>query len=435
MQSADTGLIRSGLVSFPISINNSAEAIAHLIKETGAKHVLVGPPGYMSTLDQRVSAAVESLRQSGYEISAIPWPSDEIYEAGPDLPERTPSPYEPDRPTAILHSSGTTSIYPKPIVQRQRAIRSMQQCVNYGDEDHAGQLCFLGHLPPAHMMGFCLWQTAMGEGYSVGMFYPHASAPAPTQPTALLRTMVELRTDVAIMPPSLIESASKEAELVDYLCKIPLICYGGGPLSNEVAGYLAGQGVTVMSQIGSTETLGLSVCFQKVPQDEIKAGRYSSMEPARDVRIIWRPIPGEEHLDHYELLVGAKGDTNRPSVLNATYQGEQVYATGDKCKLIRSSKPGRSDRFIVLGRIDEGIVLSTGEKTNSVPIVNIVKKNSIVRDAVMFGVGRPMNGILIELDEKKETFDGSDQQLATLRGKVWKSVQEANDFAPTHSRT
>jgi long-subunit acyl-CoA synthetase (AMP-forming) len=51
-------------------------------------------------------------------------------------------------------------------------------------------------------------------------------------------------------------------------------------------------------------------------------------------------------------------------VLNATYEGVQAFATGD---LVREH-PTEKGLFQIFGRADEQIMLSTGEKTNPVPL-------------------------------------------------------------------
>ena len=436
----DLGLQRVGLVPFLVSTNNTADAIAHLLQATNASHLLVGPVGNMSTLDGRVSAAIEMLNRSvdgtkreGKKISAIPWPSAEIFEKGEDLAPRPLEAYDAKRVTVILHSSGTSSLYPKPIIWRQEMLRVCHQLPFYRNTDPFQLTAFLGHLPPFHAMSSVMFHNSIGSGYKLCFDAP-SKLPRLTQPVALLETMVRLKIDLPILPGALIEASIKQPTLVQYLQSLRNVFYGGGPLSLDVAKELyEHHGVKCTPFYGTTEVTAASSLLEELPDGEIKRGRWASIQATPAIRYLWRPVQGEtEGSEYREMLIAPKGKYYTPAVINTTYEGVEAYATGDKCKVYFDSTP---ERYEIHGRIDDGIVLSSGEKTNATPIVDIVKRNELVRDAIMFGTGKPMNGILIELEEAVDEYDGKDDTLAKLRSKVWPSVQEANAFAPTHSRT
>ena len=96
----------------------------------------------------------------------------------------------------------------------------------------------------------------------------------------------------------------------------------------------------------------------------------------------------------------------------------------------------------IVGRADEQIILSNGEKTNPVPLgqsdllydlalcaalnqVNMwytekmINEDPFVRGAVMFGRGKFQNGVLIEPTEDFQIDPTDVKQLEANRNKIW----------------
>lgn len=122
-------------------------------------------------------------------------------------------------------------------------------------------------------------------------------------------------------------------------------------------------------------------------------------------------------------------ETHTPAVLNTMIEGKDAYNTNDLL-LPHPTKPGY---YKVHGRVDDQIMLSTGEKVSSIPpqLQNasltawscrrrirvlsvrplriwlaeqhsssiseaIISKDPLIAGAVMFGRGRAQNGIIIQ---------------------------------------
>jgi long-subunit acyl-CoA synthetase (AMP-forming) len=63
-----------------------------------------------------------------------------------------------------------------------------------------------------------------------------------------------------------------------------------------------------------------------------------------------------------------EGEYTGPSVLNITIGDKRGYATGD----LLQEHPSIKGYYKLYGRVDEQIVLSTGEKTNPVPLGDLI---------------------------------------------------------------
>jgi acyl-CoA synthetase (AMP-forming)/AMP-acid ligase II len=105
---AEVGILRAGFSIFPISPRNSPEAVAHLLKKTGAKYILVGGEPMLQKL---ANTALELLRADGHhEIPSSHMPhfedlypeddSDSEFENYPTVK------FDLEAPSLILHSSG-----------------------------------------------------------------------------------------------------------------------------------------------------------------------------------------------------------------------------------------------------------------------------------------------------------------------------------------
>lgn len=114
-------------------------------------------------------------------------------------------------------------------------------------------------------------------------------------------------------------------------------------------------------------------------------------------------------------------DSHRPAVCNLS--NTYGYATNDLVVM----HPSNRNRMRIIGRKDDQIMLLNGEKTNPGPIEMIIASEDRIKNAVMFGRAKPVNGVLVEAASpvsNKDSFIDS----------IWHVVERANQFAPQHSR-
>lgn len=149
--------MRLGFIPFPISPRNSAAAVAHLLKSTNCRHLVLGQ-------DVSLQKVADTVCHQFWEadvdnkITTIPMPHfSDFFSTKPGSYEPLP-PVHPDwsQTALIMHSSGTTR-FPSPIYATHRhmlhhAVRPCrciqiffsfvrtQRLVDYGDIDQCGQV-------------------------------------------------------------------------------------------------------------------------------------------------------------------------------------------------------------------------------------------------------------------------------------------------------
>lgn len=70
------GIVRAGAVPFPISTNNSKEALVHLLEATDSTFVVGGPgDGASPEVEKVLTRALETLEARQQKIGRIPYPS------------------------------------------------------------------------------------------------------------------------------------------------------------------------------------------------------------------------------------------------------------------------------------------------------------------------------------------------------------------------
>ncbi|KAG8854181.1 hypothetical protein FRB96_007737 [Tulasnella sp. 330] len=425
-------IVYLGHTAFPISTRNSVAAIAHLLKETGCTQLIVfgGEP-----ITNAVNQVRDELRgqRSGAEVLhvheaptfekffPIYGPSGKDDEDVEDVaPLRKSSTKEH---ALIIHSSGSTS-FPKPIRKSHKVCVQMFALPWYGEGDVCGRINGAFSLPPFHIMGvFGLMYGPLGSGLISSVFKPYGPPIAPS-PDAVLHGLRATKSDMTLVVPTFLEMWSDDEEAVKYLATLKSVMYGGGPLPEHAGNKLVSQGVKLLSQYGGTE-IGVP-CVWGIPKDY--NGQFAWMAFSKQVHrrlIPQEPLGGEK--DTYELVMVAN-ERYTPAVLNVA--GKAEFETHDLVVL----HPDNQDLFKIIGRVDDQIMLVTGEKTNPGPIEHIIVSSPLVQHAMMFGRAKTQNGIIVQPSEGHEIDPTDEGQLAEFRSAIWEKVEEANEFAPQHSR-
>ncbi|CAO1622087.1 unnamed protein product [Parajaminaea phylloscopi] len=428
-------LIQAGVVPFAISVNNSKEAVAHLIDANKAAYVLPGPRGASPELDRTVDAALKDLSLGGQRVSPVvlKWPSDSLFfspteaecVAYPDHDLVQGSKRHMQEVLLILHSSGSTS-FPKAVPYRHFTANAYGRLAWYGDVSLVGKSAFLANMPPWHAFGlaFALF-ISMGSGLTLILNEP-TNRPQPLSPSDVLRELDFFSPNMFLSVPAVYRIWSMSHSATQVLRKVQYCLTGGGPIASDVAYKLQRSGVRLTNVLGATEGV-----FSRFITDSDDPVRIEL--PDKYMNIILRPQSDGLDNDVFEILLGCN-NWYEPNVLNETLpDGQRVYATKDLIRILPKVQPDDPTYFICEGRKDDQIMHSTGEKTNPGPLILRIQSSPLVRDVVYFGRERPHVGALVEPASGHEIDPTDESAVAVFRNAIWPAVVQANSFAPSHS--
>lgn len=281
-----------------------------------------------------------------------------------------------------------------------------------------------------------LWCATVGMENAV---FPPVSPPIWPTPENVYKGTVASGTTYVYCVPSHIERWAAMPEAHENLAKLKAIVYAGAPLSPEVGDLLAAKGVNLRVYFGSTETGGMCLFL---PHRE---SRYRNREWGLfrvglhcNYHIVKRkgdPLEEENDVSELHFLAGPKQSLS-PGIFNTTFEGHPAYTTGD---LVVPVMVDGQQWFRFYGRKDDQILLSTGEKTNPVPIEKILLEDANIDHVILFGQGKQQNGALVQPsaayleDEATAGPLSNDDRLIRFRQRIAPTLAAANKFAPAHS--
>ncbi|KAK7693158.1 hypothetical protein QCA50_002724 [Cerrena zonata] len=428
------GIIRAGLVPFPVSPRNSPEAICAMLQKVNCHRIITQP-----SVASVISAVNTQMANLDYELQvddllplskAFPMFASE----GPKnnyVAPYPPStrPINPDRVVIYIHSSGSTG-FPKPIPQTEKI--NLQWCKTSHVEAHIEhQLRSAGMLLPTfHLMGTLaqLYYPA-ATGLPVAVFTPQEPLPPHIpNPQNILEVVKVAKCTALSTVPTFLEQWVQSPEAIEVLKTMKLVRYAGGPLSVRTGDQLVAAGVHLASSFGGTEfgapTAIMDIDYSLPPDAPVRTRNdWAWVQFIDKVKIRWI----DQGDGTYELQF-LTCDTHQPAVENLP--DVRGYATND----LFEPHPWKTGLWRPVARLDDVIVLGTGEKV--VPLQQEAHITSVpyVTGAVIFGRGKTQCGVLIELSERS-AFDPSDQSLLiAFRNKIWPHVEEANKLAPQFAR-
>ncbi|KZT61228.1 acetyl-CoA synthetase-like protein [Calocera cornea HHB12733] len=418
-------IVRAGFVAFPISTRNSVPAVEHLVKATSCHYIVGSVPtsGALGTALQETTAEVLAHLPSVHLLD-VPKYTDlyprlesqpvKPYDAQEDA-SRTPSlPHE--TPIIILHSSGSTS-FPKPIPMSHRFWNATARSTLYGTFESGARWGLLG-LPVFHAMGvFLITGVGAAAGTTSLMFKP-SRVPTVPSPETVLEASRRGKADYVFTVPSFFVDWSQNEDAVRYLSTVKGAMYGGGPLPKEIGDQLAKAGVNLVCIYGTTE-VALIFSLDDTKKDDPMDWNYGQLYPTVRVNL----IPEGNNL--YRLVV-LDCDEHPIAVYNRP--DSRAFDTND----LLQRHPTKKSLWKVIGRADDQIMMSNGEKTNPGPMESIISGNPNVQACLMFGRARTQVGIAIEPAGHIQVTTA--EELASFRNLVWPEVEKANAFAPQHSR-
>ncbi|EPQ57834.1 acetyl-CoA synthetase-like protein [Gloeophyllum trabeum ATCC 11539] len=431
------GMVRAGLVPFPISPRNSAPAIHNMLSKTGC-HRLLTTKAFLKPLLESCQAEFAG-KGCELEIDEIPAFMD-VY---PLLGKETANdPFEPfvledwnpamDDVTLYLHSSGSTG-FPKPIPQTHRTVLHWCSlpCSTEG-RYHPRELVWGAMMAPTfHTFGLYMQvYNNLVTGFSTAVFPPKYPAP-PVIPTPenTLAALKATGSNTAIAVPSFFEAWAHSAEAIDFLATMEICTFAGGPLSAKAGNALVARGVKLNTTYGGTEFGAPSHLFDIIPENKAPGLTYKELKDWSWIRLSPRfKLRWVDQGDGTYELHMLTNENHQLSVENLP--DTKGYATSD----LWEKHPTIEGLWRLVGRTDDVLVLASGEKTVPSPMEGHILHNPLVQGTLMFGRGRDQVGILIEPHPAQAIDPKDEKAVIEFRNKIWPTVEEANKEAPAFSR-
>ncbi|KAF9468263.1 acetyl-CoA synthetase-like protein [Collybia nuda] len=409
------GMLRAEITIFVVSPRNSPLAVAHLLSKVCPSHVLVSPEAPIQDL---VREAIQSLGD-GVTPTILSMPVfEDIFIPGVRFVPLPPRLRDLSSTRIIVHSSGSTS-FPKPVTWNDRSYLQVAMVPLFGAHDLCGMTFGCHALAMFHGIGLNFIAWLASTGLVMATFPPVSPSVTPT-PDAVWNGSLATSPSYLFGPPVFFEGWSRESAKLPFLRQLKGIVYGGAPLQNPIGDYLVGEGITIYTLYGSSEAGVYGALF---PENPGLDWEYISMNPHCAAEFV--PLGDGT----YELVVIAR-PTTEMTIINTVFNGQNAYATSD----ILIPHPVHPGRWKVLGRMDDQIMLNTGEKINPGPLEEILCQHPYISSAVMFGQGRFHSGVLIDV-KKQYSFNPSDtKKLQAFRNDIWPQVEKVNAEAPSHSR-
>ncbi|KAK7041553.1 hypothetical protein VNI00_009140 [Paramarasmius palmivorus] len=453
------GLMTARFVPLLISPRNSPAAIFNLLETTGC-HRILATKGTMKELLASVSDYISSTAPD-YRLAINEIPS--LRQLYPHLAKVVEEhPFEPypellrpsfDDTALYIHSSGSTG-FPKPIPITHRGIWGYATtCLLHELKDHPRPVRMGAMAIPAfHTLGFVLQIVYPLFGcITCTLFTPavlDAENDVPVMPTPAntLDAMERTGTTMTIIFPTFLQIWSQEEESMRRLKSFDYVASAGGPLDQKSGDTLLANSVNLRTSYGATE-FGMVTRLRPRPGDE-KDWMWIEFDTSRTA-LRWIGAEegrGEVIFLHSETHVPAVSNLSDDvlKMLEAGLQDNEVqgwdsgnaalrknpetgvvmgYATKDVCE----RHPTKPHLYRLVGRVDDVLIHSSGEKTVPAPMESVMLGNQYVKSLVIFGHGRAQPGLLVEPSEYGYTIE-------EFRNLIWPAVEAANAIAPAFSR-
>ncbi|PVH77569.1 acetyl-CoA synthetase-like protein [Cadophora sp. DSE1049] len=311
-------------------------------------------------------------------------------------------------PFTVLHTSGSTGL-PKPVVLKHGWFSTMDAVQEMplmpGGEKPLWMRCVnLLLQSPIWYGAVCIW--------------PPSNLPM----SGLLADGVLFATpvDIAFFVPSVLEEMCQSPSSIAKLKKLSGIGFGGGPM-NPAVGALLQNDVPLLHLIGSTE-----ICIHPIYERADEDWLYFHYNPALK-GIEFRPLGDGT----FEQVVVRHPSTDRFHSLWYTFPDLDVFPMND----LYRPHPSKPNTWQFLGRADDVIVFSNGEKLNPTTMESTLRSHPDIMGALVVGQGQFSPAAIIELTpEVAEKLQTAEEKTMYVENEIWKVVLEANKHAPAHGQ-
>ncbi|KAF4610030.1 hypothetical protein D9613_010647 [Agrocybe pediades] len=430
-QAITLGIVRAGHIPYPMSPRNTAAAIVKLMHDTSSHRLITTCETLKTLIDEIKSTFATSDPSYDVSVEEVP-PLSAIF---PKLgEERLEDPFEQyprgERPALddvmwYLHSSGSTGM-PKTIPQTFRSAVHWASFPPITDiRDYRPRLIMAGMaLPPFHTLGIIVQLfVSLYSMVPITLYPPTAVTPKslPMMPTPanILDHMVRTKSNSLVIIPALLQIWAQDPKAVEILANLEFACYSGGNVPSKLGNFMTQAGVYLSPVYGATEFGAVTYLIRK----EEDKDDWEYMKFGESINIRWDP-QGD---GTYECQF-VKTDVHHVSVENLP--DTKGYATSD----LWMPHPTKPYFWKIVGRKDDVIVHTSGEKTVPAPMEDVLMSSPYIMGTVMFGREHDQAGVLIELKPAHAIDPRNKEDLIAMRNTLWPIVEEANKVAPAFSR-
>ncbi|KAK9791671.1 hypothetical protein SCARD494_07460 [Seiridium cardinale] len=409
--------IKTGYTAFFVSPRNTLEGQLNLFKQSDC-HLLAFPESHR--------ALVEPWLEKG-KMTAVHMPSmEEIFssEEVPHYPYNKTFEEAEFDPFVILHTSGSTG-FPKPVVCRtgQLAISDAHHLL----PEWEGRIPVLrgwaersehvfSPMPLFHAAGI-FFSILINIYWDVSLVLGIPQRQLSSE--LVIECLANSDADAALLPPSIIEDLSEDDEGVRSLAKLNFVAFGGGALSAPAGGKLAERGVTLQNLIAATETAPFPLYWNS-NRELWQWFIFNNEQLGGD----WRKVPGDD--DIYEQVIVRKGSHPGLQPCFYTFPELNEYSTHD----LYQPHPTLAHHWRHVGRSDNIIVFSNGEKLNPVTIEQTLEEDPRVKSALVVGANRFQPAVIIE----PATHPLDIQEREKFLEDIWPMIDAANKETVAHGR-
>ncbi|KAI7862527.1 hypothetical protein BDF14DRAFT_1854204, partial [Spinellus fusiger] len=394
-----------------LSTGNSAAANASLLQSVNTT-TLLAVPSY-STMAHNTSAILGNCKVTILN----PYDIDTMVETplNPNAEEilKETTRRDAKETTLVLHSSGSTGT-PKSIYMSSQSMLYLGCIVSLSDKDCG--LNLLGDKPNTYLYNLALFHSsghlniigAVSKGGNV-VFMDPASSTLKT----LIKTIKDTGCDVLSFSPSTLRQLIHYLDETDdwsVLQNQKAIVHGGASIKREVAEKYREKHINICSLYGGTE-MGMSLTEDMAPNSPNKY----YLRPLSKMKqyCLWEDYAPDPSLK--QLII----QHDCPTLSISTKRREDGnYETNDLF-LEDELNPGH---YTYVSRAEDTLVLSTAAKVNPLPIEAIINESPIINECVVFGMGYPCIGVLVELSKDAHNKYSIDE----IEDIVYLAVDKAN---------
>ncbi|KAF8901178.1 acetyl-CoA synthetase-like protein [Gymnopilus junonius] len=425
------GIMRAGLVPYPMSPRNTAAAIVKMMRDVSSHRLLTTQQTLRPLLGEIQMELSKEATPYNISFEEVP-PLSEIF---PKLGNETAAdPFEPypkaprpplDNTALYLHSSGSTGL-PKTI---RHTFKSLSHWAGFAliseFRDFWPKLTVASMvLPPFHTLAVGI-HLLVGL-YAVvpnGLYPPIATTPGslPMVPTPgnILDHIARTKSNCLVILPALLQMWAEDQNALKTLASLEFVAYSGGGLPSALGDSLVDSGIYLVSIFGGTEFGPVAHIFRR--KGEERSWQY--VEFSERVSVRWDP-QGDGTYEAQYLTT----ETHQPSVENI--DDVKGYASSD----LWVCHPTKSHAWKIVGRKDDVIIHTSGEKTVPAPMENVLMSSPYIRSAIIFGRDHDQTGVLVELKPEMAIDPDNEKALIAVRNALWPVVEEANKVGPAFSR-